>query len=181
MIITPTAIAGVAIIDLDTRADDRGLFARTFCRREFVEAGLEPAVEQCNLSYNHRAGTVRGMHWQAPPAAEAELVRCTRGAIVDVVVDIRPQSPTYLHHVAVTLTAQNRRALYMSPYLAHGYQTLSDDTEVSYQVSGPYTPSAERGLRHDDPALGIEWPAPVSVISEKDASWPLLGVTAVPA
>jgi dTDP-4-dehydrorhamnose 3,5-epimerase len=181
VIITPTAIAGVAVVDLDTRADDRGLFARTFCRQEFLDAGLEPAVEQCNVSFNHVAGTLRGMHWQAAPAPEAKLVRCTRGAIVDVVVDVRPESPTYLHHVMVTLTADNRRALYMSPYLAHGYQTLLDQSEVTYQVSGAYAPGSERGLRHDDPALGIDWPVPVTSISAKDAAWPLLRTTAVPA
>ena len=174
MIITALDIAGPALVDLDVRKDQRGFFARTFCREEFLEAGLEPAVEQCNLSFNRLRGTLRGMHYQVPPHPETKLVRCTRGAIVDVVVDMRPESPTRLQHVAVTLSAENRRALYVPAYFAHGYQTLTDDAEVTYQVSGSYTPTAERGLRHDDPMLGIEWPLAVSAISEKDAAWPLL-------
>ena len=174
MIITSTELPGPAIVDLEIRSDERGGFARTFCREEFTEAGLDPAVEQCNLSYNHVAGTVRGMHWQSPPFAEPKLVRCTRGAIVDVIVDMREGSPTRLQHVAVELSAQNRRALYVPAYFAHGYQTLVDDTEVVYQVGGSYAPGAERGLRHDDPALGLSWPLPVTMISAKDASWPLL-------
>ena len=171
MIFTTTHVPGVAIVDLKLLADDRGFFARTFCREEFIEAGLEPLVEQCNLSFNHAAGTLRGMHLQVAPAPEAKLVRCTRGAIVDQIVDLRPDSPTRLQHVSVELTADNRRALYVPPFFAHGYQTLVDDTEVSYQVSGAYTPGTERGLRYDDPALGLTWPVPVAVISDKDRSW----------
>ncbi|RJK97868.1 dTDP-4-dehydrorhamnose 3,5-epimerase [Vallicoccus soli] len=178
MIITPTELPGAAVVELELREDERGFFARTFCRSEFEAAGLEPLVEQCNLSYNHRAGTLRGMHYQVEPAPEAKLVRCTRGAIVDVIVDMRPESPTYLRHVAVELTADNRRALYVPPLFAHGYLTLVDGAEVVYQVSAAYTPGTERGLRHDDPALGIDWPVPVSVVSEKDRSWALLGETA---
>ncbi|HYI55701.1 MAG TPA: dTDP-4-dehydrorhamnose 3,5-epimerase family protein [Microlunatus sp.] len=174
MIISKTAIEGPAVIDLDLRSDDRGFFARTFCIEEFGAAGLQTVVEQCNLSGNYRAGTLRGMHFQIAPHPEAKLVRCIRGAIVDIIVDMRPESPTRLQHVAVELTADNRRAFYVPPYFAHAYQTLTDDTEVMYQVSGSYEPSAERGLRHDDPALGIQWPLPVSVISAKDASWPLI-------
>jgi dTDP-4-dehydrorhamnose 3,5-epimerase len=131
-------------------------------------------VAQANVSFNHRAGTVRGMHWQQPPHAEPKLVRCTRGAVLDVVVDMREHSPTRLQHVAVQLSEHNRRALYVPPYFAHGYQTLVDGSEVVYQVGGEYVPGAERGLRHDDPALGIDWPLPVSVISAKDRAWPLL-------
>lgn len=127
---------------------------------------------QCNLSFNHRAGTLRGMHYQAPPATETKLVRCVRGAIFDVIVDLRPNSPTFLQHVGVELTAENRRALYVPELFAHGYQTLTDDTEVLYMVGEFYTPGAERGLRYDDPALGIAWPLPVSAISEKDLAWP---------
>lgn len=175
MIITTTTIDGPAIVDLERRSDDRGFFARTFCRDEFTAASLEPLVEQCSLSFNNVAGTLRGMHWQAPPHAEPKLVRCTRGAILDVIVDMREDSPTRLRHVAVELTAENRRALFVPAYFAHGFQTLTDDTEVIYQVGGAYTPGAERGLRHDDPALGISWPLPVTAISAKDASWPLLG------
>ena len=174
MIISTTNIEGPAVIDLDLRSDDRGFFARTFCIEEFGAAGLQTVVEQCNLSGNYKAGTLRGMHFQIAPHPEAKLVRCIRGAIVDIIVDMRPDSPTRLQHVAVELTADNRRAFYVPPYFAHAYQTLTDDTEVMYQVSGSYEPAAERGLRHDDPALGIEWPMPVSVISAKDASWPLI-------
>jgi len=174
VILTPTAVPGPVLVDLERREDERGFFARTFCREEFAAAGLEPVVEQANLSFNHRAGTLRGMHLQVAPAEEAKLVRCTRGAIVDVVVDLREGSPTRYSHVAVELTADNRRALYVPPMFAHGYQTLVDDTEVVYQVSAAYTPGTERGLRHDDPALGITWPLPVTVISAKDASWELL-------
>ena len=174
MIISRTAIDGVAIIDLDLRSDDRGFFARTFCVSEFAAAGLGTAVEQSNLSYNHKAGTVRGMHYQVAPHPEAKLVRCTAGAVVDIIIDMRPWSPTRLQHVKVELSAGNRRALYVPPYFAHGYQTLVDGTEVTYQVGGSYAPAAERGLRWNDPGLGLDWPLPVSAISAKDASWPLL-------
>ena len=178
MIITTAPLAGVAVIDLERKEDDRGFFARTFDREQFAEAGLEPLVEQCNLSYNSHAGTLRGMHYQVAPATEAKLVRCTAGAIVDTVVDVRPDSPTYLQHFSVELTADNRRSLYVPPMFAHGYQTLVDGAEVSYQVSEAYTPGTERGLRHDDPALGLSWPLPVTTISGKDAAWPLLGASA---
>lgn len=174
MIITRTPIEGVAILDLELRSDHRGFFARTFDQAEFVAAGLEPIVEQCNLSFNHKAGTLRGMHFQVAPHPEAKLVRCIRGAIVDIIVDMRPGSPTRLQHVAVELTADNRRSLYVPPFFAHGYQTLTDGAEVTYQVGGSYAPAAERGLRHDDPDLSLSWPLPVSEISTKDASWPLL-------
>jgi dTDP-4-dehydrorhamnose 3,5-epimerase len=174
MIISKTSLAGAAIVDIEPREDDRGFFTRTFCQDEFLAAGLDPGVGQCNLSYNRRAGTLRGMHFQLPPHPEAKLVRCTRGAVVDVIVDMRPGSSTRLQHVMVELTEHNRRALYVPPYFAHGYLTLTDDAEVTYQVSGAYAPSAERGLRYDDPALGIEWPRAVSVISAKDRAWVLL-------
>jgi dTDP-4-dehydrorhamnose 3,5-epimerase len=174
VIITRTPIEGVAIIDLELRSDHRGFFARTFDQAEFVAAGLEPIVEQCNLSFNHKAGTLRGMHFQVAPHPEAKLVRCIRGAIVDIIVDMRPGSPTRLQHVAVELTADNRRSLYVPPFFAHGYQTLTDGAEVTYQVGGSYAPAAERGLRYDDPDLGLSWPLPVSEISTKDASWALL-------
>ena len=172
---TPTGLDGCVVVELELREDDRGFFARTFDREEFLAAGLEPVVEQCNLSFNHRAGTLRGMHYQVAPATEAKLVRCTAGAIVDVIVDVRPDSPTYLQHFSIELTADNRRALYVPPMFAHGYQALTDGAEVSYQVSEAYTPGTERGLRHDDPALGLSWPLPVSVVSAKDAAWPLMG------
>ena len=179
MKITTTRIEGVAIVDLEPRGDDRGFFARTFDRQEFIDAGLVPAVEQCNLSYNHLAGTLRGMHTQVDPAPEAKLVRCTAGAIQDIVVDLRPGSPTRFQHVAVALSAQNRTALYVPPYFAHGYLTLTDGAEVVYQVSQAYTPGTERGLRHDDPDLALPWARDVAVISEKDASWTLLADGAV--
>ena len=174
-------IAGPALVDLEFREDDRGWFARMFCREEFVAAGLEPLVEQGNQSYNFKAGTLRGMHYQTGDAPETKLVRCIRGAIVDIIVDMRPDSPTRLQHIAVELTADNRKALYVPPMFAHGYLTLTDDAEVTYLVSGKYTPSAERGLRYDDPALALPWPIPVSVISPKDAAWPLLEEAGVSA
>jgi len=170
----PTEVDGAMIVDLEPHSDDRGLFARTFDVDEFAAHGLDVGVAQCNLSFNHRAGTLRGLHRQVPPHAEGKLVRCTAGAIVDVAVDVRPESPTYGRHVMVELTAGNRRALYVPPYVAHGYQTLVDDTEVSYQVSGPYAPGGEQGFRYDDPAFAIDWPLPVTVISPKDAAWPLV-------
>lgn len=174
MRIRTTPIEGVAIIELEKREDNRGFFARTYDRAEFAAAGLEPAVEQCNLSYNNVAGTVRGMHLQVAPHPETKLVRCVRGGIVDIIVDMRPDSPTRLQHVAVELTPENRLSLFVPAYFAHGFQTLSDDTEVIYQVSGAYTPQAERGLRHDDPDLGLTWPLATTVISDKDNAWPLL-------
>lgn len=174
MIFHTTPIEGVAIIDLELRGDDRGFFARSFDRDEFVAAGLNPDILQANVSFNYRAGTLRGMHFQISPHPETKLIRCTRGAIVDTIVDLRPGSPTRFQHVSVELTADNRRALFVPAYFAHGYQTLVDDTEVTYMVSGVYAPGAERGLRHDDPRLGLEWPLPVGDISAKDASWPLV-------
>ncbi|RMH46912.1 MAG: dTDP-4-dehydrorhamnose 3,5-epimerase [Alphaproteobacteria bacterium] len=175
MIFTETHLKGAFIIDLEERRDHRGFFARTFCAREFEAHGLKPMVAQTNLSFNHRRGTLRGLHFQRPPAAETKLVRCTAGAIHDVIVDLRPESPTYLQHVGVELSAANRRALYVPEMFAHGYITLTDGAEVIYQVGEFYTPGAEGGLRWDDPALGIDWPVAVEVISEKDAAWPLIG------
>lgn len=174
MIFTKTNIEGVAIVDLVVKRDDRGFFARSFCREEFIENGLEPMVEQCNLSFNHKKGTIRGMHIQIAPHPEAKYVRCIRGAVLDIIVDMRPGSPTRFQHVAVELSQDNRRGLYVPPFFAHGYQTLTDDAEVSYQVSGGYAPQAERGLRYNDPVLQLPWPLPVTVISDKDRSWPLL-------
>jgi dTDP-4-dehydrorhamnose 3,5-epimerase len=172
---TACSVPGPQLVELDQLTDERGFFARSFCEKEFADAGLESAVAQCNVSHNHVAGTLRGLHYQTADAPEAKLVRCTRGAIVDVVVDMRPSSPTLGRHVAVELTADNRVALYVPPLFAHAYLTLQDDTEVHYQVSQPYTPNTERGLRFDDPVLGIEWPRGVQVISDKDRSWPLVG------
>jgi dTDP-4-dehydrorhamnose 3,5-epimerase len=174
VIYTPTAVEGVTIIDLDPHRDNRGFFARSFCANEFAEHGLNSSVAQSNISYNITRGTLRGLHRQAPPYAEAKLVRCTRGTIADVAVDVRPDSRTYRKHVMVQLSADNHRALFLPPYVAHGFQTLTDDAEVLYQVSGPYAPAGEEGFHWNDPAFGIEWLVPVTVISEKDANWPLL-------
>jgi len=168
-----TKLKGAFVIDLEQRQDSRGFFARTFCAKEFVDHGLKPTVAQCNLSFNHKAGTLRGMHYQIPPATETKLVRCTHGAIYDVIIDMRPDSPTYKSHFGVELTAENRRALYVPELFAHGYQALTDGAEVVYQVGEFYTPGYEQGLRYDDPAFGIGWPLPVSQISAKDASWAL--------
>jgi dTDP-4-dehydrorhamnose 3,5-epimerase len=172
MIFTETRLSGAFLLDLEPREDPRGFFARTFCRNEFEAHGLKPDMVQCNLSWNHHAGTLRGMHYQLAPAAETKLIRCTRGAIYDVIVDLRPESPTYLQHIGVELTADNRRQLYVPELFAHGYLTLQPGSEVAYQVGEFYTPGFERGIRWDDPALAIDWPAPVEVISDKDASWP---------
>lgn len=175
MIFTETDLQGAYVVDLERREDERGFFARAWCRNEFVEAGLSPDLVQCNISYNRRRATVRGMHYQLPPHAEVKLVRCTRGAVYDVIVDLREGSPTYRRWLGVELSAANGRALYVPEGFAHGYQTLADETETFYQVSAFYTPGAERGLRWNDPAIGIRWPLPDDpVISEKDRSWPAL-------
>lgn len=174
MIFNETSIQGVYIVDLELLKDDRGFFARAFCAQEFEERGLKAAIAQCNMSFNHKKGTLRGMHFQIPPATETKLIRCTQGAVYDVIVDLRKDSPTYLSHVGVELSADNRRALYVPEMFAHGYQTLTDNAEVIYQVTEFYTPGYERGLRHSDPKLAIDWPLPVTTISNKDANWPLL-------
>ncbi len=174
MIFSETELPGAFVIELERREDERGFFARTFCQHEFEEHGLEPVIAQANTAFNAKKGTLRGMHFQFPPAAETKLVRCTHGAIRDIIVDLRPESPTYLEHVAVTLDAETRRALYVPERFAHGYQALVDGTETSYQVGEFYTPNTEGGLRFDDPRLGLEWPLPVSIMSEKDRLWPLI-------
>lgn len=174
MIFAETKLAGAFIIDIERREDSRGFFARAFCQHEFSEHGLKPLIAQANIAFNHLRGTLRGMHFQYPPAPETKLVRATRGAILDIIVDLRPESPTYLEHITVELSADNHRALYVPERFAHGYQVLEDRTETSYQVGEFYTPSAEGGLRYSDPRLGLEWPLPVTEISPKDAAWPLL-------
>ena len=176
---TETKLKSAFIIDLELKQDHRGFFARTFCAKELEAHNLKSTVAQCNLSFNYKKGTIRGMHYQIFPATEAKLIRCTKGAIYDVIVDLRPDSPTYLQHIGVELTAENRCALYVPEMFAHGYQVLTDKTEVIYQVSEYYTPNRERGLRYDDPSLGINWPLPVSEISQKDNNWPLLGTREV--
>ena len=172
MIFTPTALAGVWIIDPEPVADERGMFARTWCAREFAEHGLNAQIAQCNVSFNHRRGTVRGMHYQLAPHQEAKLVRCTAGAIFDVALDVRPGSPTWGQHVGVTLCAGERRMLYIAEGCAHGFQTLEDGSEVFYQMSEFYAPELGRGVRWDDPAFGIVWPEPVTMINERDRSYP---------
>jgi dTDP-4-dehydrorhamnose 3,5-epimerase len=172
MIFTETPLHGAYIIDLEPREDDRGFFARTFCVNEFAEHGLNAKVVQCNLSSNLRAGTLRGMHFQQTSASEAKLVRCVRGAVHDVVVDLRPESSTYRQAYAVELTVKNRRALYIPESFAHGFQTLMDDTEVEYQMSEFHAPQHARGFRYDDATFSIRWPRPVSMISAQDLKWP---------
>jgi dTDP-4-dehydrorhamnose 3,5-epimerase len=174
MIFTETKLEGAFIIDLERREDPRGFFARAFCQREFEAHGLKPVIAQANLAYNHLKGTLRGMHFQTPPAAETKLVRCARGAILDTIVDLRPESPTYMQHVSVELNEDNFRGLYVPERFAHGYQVLVDKTETSYQVGEFYSPPNERALRYDDPRLGLTWPLPVAVISDKDRVAPLL-------
>lgn len=172
MIFRPTKFKEVFLIEPELLADERGFFARSWCAREFAEKGLTDRFVQCNISYNRLAGTVRGMHYQAPPVAEAKLVRCTRGAIDDVVVDIRRDSPTLGQWQMFELTAENRRMLYVPEGFAHGFQTQSDDTEVMYQMSEFYHAESARGFRHDDPAFGIRWRLPVRTISSRDRSHP---------
>jgi dTDP-4-dehydrorhamnose 3,5-epimerase len=172
MIYTRTALSGAYIIDLERREDERGFFARSWCVREFEEHGLNPRLVQCNISFNARKGTLRGMHFQAAPHEEAKLVRCTQGALYDVIIDIRPDSPTYTRWVGVELTAANRRMLYIPEGFAHGFQTLEDNTEVFYQMSEFHHPESARGFRWNDPAFGISWPLPDSIVSEKDAAYP---------
>jgi dTDP-4-dehydrorhamnose 3,5-epimerase len=173
MIFTETKLKGAFIIDIERREDSRGFFARLFCQREFEAHGLKPIIAQANIALSKQKGTLRGMHFQYPPAAETKLVRATRGAILDIIVDLRPESPTFLLHVGVELTEDNQRALFVPERFAHGYQTLEDMTETSYNVGEFYTPNADGGLAHNDPRLGLKWPLPVSVISEKDQNWKL--------
>jgi dTDP-4-dehydrorhamnose 3,5-epimerase len=171
MIFTETKLKGAFIIDLDRKTDERGFFARAFCQNEFRDHGLKPVIAQANVASNAKKGTLRGMHFQYPPAAESKLVRCTRGAILDIIVDLRPESPTYLEHISVELNEDNMTALYVPERFAHGYQALRDNTDTSYQVGEFYTPNAEGGLPHDDPWLGLKWPLPVSVMSPKDQAF----------
>jgi dTDP-4-dehydrorhamnose 3,5-epimerase len=169
---TETKVAGAFLIEPEPIADERGFFARTFCRDEFAANGLNPELAQANVSFNHHRGTLRGMHYQASPYEEAKLVRCTRGAIFDVALDLRPGSPTYLAWFGIELTDANHNMLYVPEGCAHGFLTLTDATEVAYQMSAPYAPAAARGVRWDDPAFGIEWPGEIVVINERDRSYP---------
>lgn len=174
MIFTETKLKGAFILDLERREDSRGFFARAFCQHEFEQHGLKPVIAQSNVAFNKVKGTLRGMHFQFPPSAETKLVRATRGSILDIIVDLRPESATYLQHVAVELSEDNGRALYVPERFAHGYQVLRDKTETSYQVGEFYTPGSEGGLLYNDPRLGLQWPLPVTVMSEKDQQWKLL-------
>ena len=174
MVFEKTDIAGVLAVKLERRCDERGSFARTFCRREFAAHGLPADFVQCNTSVTRQAGTLRGMHFQRAPHAEAKLVRCVRGAVYDVVADLRPDSPTFMRWQSFRLEAHGDASLFIPAGCAHGLQALVDDTEVSYQMTAEYAPQYASGFRYDDPAFDIEWPLPVTVISSQDRSWPSL-------
>jgi dTDP-4-dehydrorhamnose 3,5-epimerase len=172
MIFTSTRLEEVQLIDVEPKEDERGFFARTWCRRELAARGLDTEIAQESISYNRSRGTVRGLHYQRPPHEETKIVRCTRGAIFDVIVDLRPHSPSYLRWQGFELTADNRRAVYIPKGLAHGFQTLAEECEIVYQISSFYAPEAAGGYCHDDAAFGITWPLPVTMISERDLGWP---------
>jgi dTDP-4-dehydrorhamnose 3,5-epimerase len=167
-----TSIPGAYLIELEPRRDERGFFARAWCADELAEQGLCDRVVQCNIGHSAKAGTIRGLHWQRAPHSEVKVVRCTQGAIFDVIVDVRPESPCYGRHFAVELSAENHQLLYIPAGVGHGYQTLTDRAEIFYQASAPFVPAAADGLRYDDPALGIVWPREVSVIAPRDLTWP---------
>lgn len=172
MIFTELDLPGAHLIELEPHRDDRGFFARTWCRREFESAGLVTDVAQCSLSYSERRGTLRGMHFQAPPHQEVKIIRCVRGAVHDVILDLRQSSPTFGEHRAVRLAADGRRALYVPEGFAHGFQTVEDDTEVYYQMSEFHAPDHARGYRPNDPAFGIEWPVEPAIVKDRDLGWP---------
>jgi dTDP-4-dehydrorhamnose 3,5-epimerase len=167
-----TELAGVYLLELEMRSDERGFFARTWCAREFADRGLGSRIVQCNISHNSRRGTLRGLHYQADPHAEAKLVRCTHGAIYDVILDLRPESRTFKHWLAVELSDSNRRMLYIPEGFAHGFQTIADGSEVFYQMSEFYHPEAAKGIRWNDPTFGIPWPIPNPILSARDHTWP---------
>ncbi|MBC7801197.1 MAG: dTDP-4-dehydrorhamnose 3,5-epimerase [Gemmatimonadaceae bacterium] len=174
MIFHKTTLSDAWLIEPERRGDERGFFARTMCQAEFAAHGLISGFVQQNMSASAQSGTLRGMHFQRAPFSEAKLVRCVRGRLLDVIVDLRAGSPSYMRHEAFELSAENGHQLYVPPGFAHSFMTLVDDVEVSYLVSSPYTPSSEGGLRYNDPALAIAWPRSVTTISDKDANWPLL-------
>lgn len=173
MIFTETKLSGAYIIDLDPREDDRGFFARSWCAEEFKRHGLNPRLAQCNISFNRKRGTLRGMHYQIAPHEEAKLVRCTRGAIFDVMIDLQVESPMFHQWVAVELSAENHRAVYIPEGFAHGFQTLTDNVEIFYQMSDVYFPDLARGVRWNDPAFGINWPIQDVIVSKLDQGFPL--------
>lgn len=177
MVFTETKLSGAHVIEPEKLEDERGVFARVFCQNEFKAHGLNPRLAQCSISYNRRSGTLRGMHYQAAPHEETKLVRCTAGAIYDVVVDLRPGSRTFRQWVGVELTAQDRKMLYIPAGLAHGFQTLQADTEVFYQISEFYHPECARGIRWNDPTFGIVWPLPDPFMSDRDRTYPLWRTT----
>jgi dTDP-4-dehydrorhamnose 3,5-epimerase len=172
MIFHETGLPGAVLIEPQRISDARGFFARTWSAEELAERGLSTRIAQCSISYNGARGTLRGMHYQIAPHAEVKLVRCTAGAIYDVIIDLRPESPTYRRHFGATLSASSRLQLYIPEGFAHGFLTLEDDSEVFYQISEPYAPAAGRGVRWDDPAFAIDWPGEVRVIAPRDASYP---------
>lgn len=172
MKISETRLSGVYLIDLELFEDERGSFARSFCLEEFNEAGIEFSIAQANISFNNFAGTIRGMHFQEHPFEESKVVRCTRGALFDVVLDLRPESSTYCQWCGSELNSENRSALFIPAGCAHGFQTLTDSTEVHYLMSESFKPEAARGVRFDDPVFGVEWPMQVSSISDRDRHWP---------
>ena len=171
MIFVGAGLPGVYVIEIEKLADERGFFARTWCKHEFRDHGIEVGWVQCNVSGNRRRGTLRGMHYQAAPSQEAKLVRCTRGAVHDVIIDLRPDAHTYLEHASAVLTAEDGRMLYIPEGLAHGFLTLEDDTEVFYMMSEFYAPHLARGVRWNDPVFDIQWPAAVEVVSDRDQSY----------
>jgi dTDP-4-dehydrorhamnose 3,5-epimerase len=172
MIFVPTALEGAFLIELERIEDERGFFARSWCQEEFAKHGLRSAFVQCNISFNSRKGTLRGMHYQAAPFEEAKLVRCTKGAMYDVILDLRSESPSFRHWEGFELTAENRRMLYVPEGFAHGFQTLADDTEVFYQMSAFYRPEAARGVRWNDPAFAVAWPCRRPHMSPRDRGYP---------
>jgi dTDP-4-dehydrorhamnose 3,5-epimerase len=178
MIITESPLSGAFLINPERSSDERGFFARTYCAEEFAAKGLAAELKQCSVSYNTRKGTLRGMHYQSAPHEEHKLVRCTAGAIFDVIVDVRPQSSNYRRWFGTDLTAQNRLGLFVPPGFAHGFITLSDDAEVYYMISVPHAPQHAQGFRWNDPAFAIQWPLAPSVISLRDAAYPLLDMPA---
>lgn len=169
---TETKLKGAFVVEIDKLTDDRGFFARSWCRKEFEAHGLSGRVAQANVSFNRKKGTLRGLHYQIAPYTECKLVRCTRGAVYDAIIDLRPDSPTYKQWTGIELTADNYTMMFIPEDFAHGYQTLSDETEVTYQISEFYTPGSEKGIRFDDPAFNIKWPLKVTTISDKDMTWP---------
>jgi len=172
MIFRETPLKGAFIIDIERIEDKRGFFAEAWCQKKFEANGLVSRMVRTNISFNRKRGTLRGMHYQVPPYEEIKLVRCTRGAIYDVIIDLRPDSPTYKKWTGVELTAENHRMLYVPERFAHGFLTLEDTAEITYQISQPYSPESARGVRYDDPVFGIEWPLQVEVISDQDLGWP---------